>query len=89
MKALRHRYGCACSGGGHLTDTQLAVLRLIAAGRNLGEYVPAYRPGARRGRGAFPVTIAARAAEQLRRKGLAVHNGSRWSITPEGQAILT
>jgi len=88
MRPLRHRYGCACSGGGHLTDTQLAVLRLIAAGRDLGEYVPAYRPRARRGRGAFPVTIAARAAEQLRRKGLVARSGSRWSPTPEGQAIL-
>jgi hypothetical protein len=54
----------------HLTDTQLDVLRLIAEGRHLGDYVPRYRPGARRGRGAFPMTIASRAAAQLARMGL-------------------
>jgi hypothetical protein len=53
-----------------LTPTQLEVLRLIAENRALGDYVPRYRPGARRGRGAFPVTIAERAAVQLVRKGL-------------------
>jgi hypothetical protein len=53
-----------------LTDTQLDVLRLIAEGREIGDYVPRYRPGAQRGRGAFPTTIAARAAAQLARMGL-------------------
>jgi len=46
------------------------VLRLIAEGRPLGDYVPRYRPSARRGRGAFPVTIAERAERDLRRAGL-------------------
>ncbi len=36
-----------------LTGTCRDVLRLIAEGRPLGDYVPRYRPGARRGRGAF------------------------------------
>jgi hypothetical protein len=65
-----------------LTDTQLDVLRLIAEGRALGDYVPRYRPGARRGRGAFPVTIAARAASQLAQMGL-VEQG------PRGQYVLS
>ncbi len=67
MKVLQRRYSHV---RGALTATQLAVLKLISEGRHLGEYVPEYRPGARRGIGAFPVTIAARAAEQLRKKGL-------------------
>ncbi len=83
-RALSRRYGHAGAG---LTATQLAVLKLIAAGRELGDYVPEYRSGAQRGRGAFPVTIAARAAVQLRAKGLVVHTGSRWELTPEGRAL--
>ena len=53
-----------------LTDTQRDVLQLISEGRPLGDYVPSYRPGARRGRGAFPTTIATRAAVQLAQMGL-------------------
>ena len=59
-----------------LTDTQFDVLRLIAEGRNLGDYVPRYRPGARRGTGAFPVTIASRAAAQLAQMGLVARGPS-------------
>ena len=65
-----------------LTDTQLDVLRLIAEGRALGDYVPRYRPGAQRGRGAFPVTIAARAAAKLEQMGLVERR-------PRGEYALT
>ena len=72
-----------------LTDTQLDVLRLIADGRALGDYVPRYRPGAHRGRGAFPVTIAARAASQLAQMGL-VERGPRgeYVLSRAGQDVL-
>ena len=72
-----------------VTDTQLEVLDLIARGEHLGHYVPRYRPGARRGRGAFPTTIASRAAAQLRDKGL-VEPSSRepyWKLTSLGEEI--
>lgn len=59
-----------------LTATQTDVLELIRAGKHLGDYVPRYKPGARRGVGAFPVTIAARAAVQLVRKGLVRRNAT-------------
>jgi len=53
-----------------LTDTQIDVLRLIAQGRHLGDYVPRYQPGKHRGRGAFPATIAERATRLLLKRGL-------------------
>lgn len=65
-----------------LTDTRLDVLRLIAEGRPLGDYVPRYRPGARRGRGTFPVTIAERAERDLRRAGLV-------DRAPSGEPVIT
>jgi hypothetical protein len=67
------------------TDTQLDVLLLIEKQRHLGDYVPRYK--GRRGRGAFPVTIAARAARQLQDKGLVQPDSSAPSgyvLTPEG-----
>lgn len=72
-----------------LTDTRLDVLQLIAEGRPLGDYVPRYHPGARRGRGAFPVTIAERAERELRRAGL-VEQGANGEpvITVAGRAAL-
>jgi len=69
-----------------LTPTQLDVLLLIAAQKHLGEYVPRYKK--RRGLGAFPVTIAARAARQLDEdKGLVrrdLRQPSGYVLTPEG-----
>lgn len=67
-RALHHRYGHARQS--KLTETQLDVFKLITDGRELSDYVPRYRPGAHRGIGAFPMTIASRAAEQLVQKGL-------------------
>lgn len=74
-----------------ITDTQLDILRLIAEGRTLGDYVPRYKPGARRGRGAFPVTIATRAAVQLVRKGLVrldPGSVSSYALTQAGADVL-
>jgi hypothetical protein len=71
-----------------LTDTQLDVLRLIAEGRALGDYVPRYRPGARRGRGAFPTTIAARAAAQLAKLGLVAPSAPGYVLTQAGADAL-
>lgn len=74
-----------------LTDTQLDVLRLIAEGQTLGDYVPRYRPGARRGRGAFPVTIATRAAVQLVKKGLVeidYRSVNGYALTQAGADVL-
>lgn len=72
-----------------LTDTRLDVLRLIAEGRPLGDYVPRYKSGARRGRGAFPVTIAERAERDLRRAGLVERAADGTSvITAAGREAL-
>lgn len=72
-----------------LTDTRRDVLRFIAEGRPLGDYVPRYHPGARRGRGAFPVTIAERAERELRRAGLVERAADGAPvITPAGRAAL-
>lgn len=77
-----------------LTDVRADVLHLIAHGKHLGEYVPRYRPGARRGAGAFPVTIAIRAAEWLVKHGLvrvtgaSVLRGSNLKPTEAGVAAL-
>jgi len=73
-----------------LTPTQRDVLRLIAEGHELGDYVPRYRPGAQRGRGAFPATIAARAAAQLERMGLVEREPAtgRYALTGAGTAEL-
>lgn len=73
-----------------LTDTQFDVLILIAGGRHLGNYVPRYKPGARRGVGAFPMTIASRAAVQLRDKGLVARSEREpyWKLTSKGEAFV-
>lgn len=72
-----------------LTDTRRDVLRLIAEGRPLGDYVPRYRTGARRGRGAFPVTIAERAERDLHRAGLVERAADGAPvITAAGRAAL-
>lgn len=77
-----------------LTDTQTDVLRLIADGRHLGDYVPRYQSGKHRGRGAFPVTIAIRTAEWLAKHGLvrvtgaSVLRGSNLEPTEAGLAEL-
>lgn len=52
-----------------LADTRRDVLWLIAEGHPIGDYVPRYHPRARRGRGAFPVTIAECAERDLPRAG--------------------
>ena len=68
-----------------LTDTQRNVLQLISEGRPLGDYVPSYRPGARRGRGAFPTTIATRAAVQLAQMGLVTRGSNgEYELTQAG-----
>ena len=70
-----------------LTPTQLAVLKLIEQQRHLGEYVPAYE--GKRGRGAFPNTIALRAAHQLDEdKGYVRQDPdspSGYVLTPDGE----
>jgi len=73
-----------------MTATELDVLALIADGKSLGEYMPRYRPGARRGRGAFPVTIASRAAARLAKKRLVRWSDevSRLVLTDEGEIEL-
>jgi hypothetical protein len=80
-----------------LTDTRADVLRLIAQGKHLGEYVPRYQPGKRRGKGAFPVTLAERAAKWLLQHGLvrrargeslAYFRGSAFEPTDAGLASL-
>lgn len=72
-----------------LTDTRRDVLRLIAEGRPLGDYVPRYRLGARRGRGVFPVTIAERAERELLRAGLVERTANGTPVlTDAGRAAL-
>jgi hypothetical protein len=72
-----------------VTDTRRDVLQLIAEGRPLGDYVPRYRPGARRGRGAFPVTIAERAERDLRRAGLVERTANGATVlTDAGRTVL-
>ncbi len=71
-----------------LTDTQIDVLRIVAAGRPIGDYVPRYRPGSKRGRGAFPVTIATRAASQLAQMGLIRRAGGEYELTRAGMDEL-
>jgi len=73
-----------------LTETRRAVLELISDGRPLSAYVPSYRPGAHRGFGAFPLTIANRAARDLVKAGLVRHTNGEPSheITEAGRLAL-
>lgn len=71
-----------------LSPTELAVLRLVRDGRELGDYVPEYNPKKHRGFGAYPVTIASRAAVKLAKKGLIERDDMGWRLTSTGQAEI-
>ena len=88
MSSARHRVGHSGGRVHRVTETQLDVLRLISQGKHLGDYVPRYKPGRHRGFGAFPMTIAARAAQKLYEMGLVMYDDDRWRTTPAGDARL-
>lgn len=72
----------------NLTETRLDVLKLIHEGKHLGDYVPRYNPNKHKGFGAFPVTIAARAARDLCKGGLVRAQDGKFILTPIGLQAL-